>query len=186
MQRALRVGFVTADDVLLEALRVRDVVAVGRFPHHRWWEWRERPDDGAAVDEALHAVGMQGFAQRLFWTLSSGEKQRVWIAGGLAQSTPVLLLDEPTSHLDLRVAHDILGLLRRLARAGKTVVCVLHDVNDAAAYADRVALLGNGGLAAMDAPPAVLGSDVLEAVYRVPMQRVRLAEGSLRVFARER
>jgi iron complex transport system ATP-binding protein len=185
VQRALRVGFVTSDDVMLDALRVRDVVGIGRFAHHRWWEWRERPDDDAAVREALQAVAMEAFAERLFSTLSSGERQRVWIAMGLAQATPVLLLDEPTSHLDLRVAHRILALLRDLARGGKTIVCAIHDVNDAAAYAGRIALLGNGVLAALDTPDRVLESDVLEETYGVAMERVRLTGGGLRVFARD-
>lgn len=184
-QRALRVGFVTSDDVLLDALLVRDVVGIGRFAHHRWWEWRERPDDDQAVREALAAVHMETFADRLFSTLSSGERQRAWIAMGLAQDTPVLLLDEPTSHLDLRVSHQILALLRELSRAGKTIVCAIHDVNDAAAYADRIALLGDGRLAALDTPDRVLSSDVLEATYRVAMERVRLPNGSIRVFARD-
>lgn len=184
-QRALRVGFVTSDDVLLDALLVRDVVGIGRFAHHRWWQWRERPDDDQAVREALEAVQMEAFADRLFSTLSSGERQRAWIAMGLAQDTPVLLLDEPTSHLDLRVSHQILALLRELARAGKTIVCAIHDVNDAAAYADRIALLGDGRLAALDTPDRVLSSDVLETTYRVAMERVRLPNGSIRVFARD-
>ena len=76
----------------------------------------------------------------------------MWIALGLAQATPILLLDEPTSHLDVRVAHEILDLLRGLARDGKTVVCALHDLNEAAAYADRIALLGEGTLLDV-APP---------------------------------
>jgi ABC-type cobalamin/Fe3+-siderophores transport system ATPase subunit len=185
LQRALRVGFVTADDLLLDALRVRDVIGIGRFAHHRWWEWRERPDDGDAVREALAAVHMETFEQRLFSTLSSGERQRVWIAMGLAQATAVLLLDEPTSHLDLRVSHEILALLRELARGGKTIVCAIHDVNDAAAYADRIALLCDGRLAALDTPDRVLASDVLETTYRVAMERVRLPNGSIRVFARD-
>ena len=95
---------------------------------------------------------MERFARRLFSTLSAGERQRVWIALGLAQQTPILLLDEPTSHLDIRVAHEILDLLRGLARTGKTVVCALHDLNDAAAYADRIALLGDGTLLALPSP----------------------------------
>ena len=138
LERALRVAFVTSDEVLPDALRVRDVVAIGRFPHHRWWQWREDVLDGESVEAALEAVGIGRLADRLFSTLSSGERQRVWIALGLAQATPVLLLDEPTSHLDVRVAHEILGLLRKLARSGKTIACVLHDLNDAAAYADRI------------------------------------------------
>jgi len=185
-ERALRVGFVTSDEILLDALLVRDVVAIGRYPHHRWWEWQERPSDREAIDRALAAVDLEPLADRLVSTLSSGERQRVWIALGIAQETPVLLLDEPTSHLDVRVAHEILALLRDLARAGKTVVCVLHDLNDAATYADRIALLGCGGLLALESPDTVLASDLLERTYGVAMERVTLPDGRLRVFARER
>ena len=181
-ERARRVALVTSDEVLLDALRVRDVVAIGRFPYHRWWEWRERDDDDDAVDRALSAVGITAFGQRSFATLSSGERQRVWIALGLAQATPVLLLDEPTSHLDVRVAHDILVLLRALANDGKTVVCALHDLNEAAAYADRIALLGDGSLLCADRPDAVLASDLPERAYGIAMERVRLDDGRLRVF----
>jgi len=184
-QRALHVGFVTSDEVLLDALTARDVVAIGRYPHHRWWQWDERPADRDAIDGALAAVGLESLAHRLVSTLSSGERQRVWIALGLAQETPILLLDEPTSHLDVRVAHEILALLRDLAHAGKTVVCVLHDLNDAAAYADRIALLGCGALLALEPPDAVLSSDLLERTYGVAMERVTLPSGGVRVFARE-
>jgi ABC-type cobalamin/Fe3+-siderophores transport system ATPase subunit len=184
MERALRVGFVTSDDVLLDALRVRDVVGIGRFPHHRWWQWNALESDEASVSRALDDVGAAELSERLFSTLSSGERQRVWIALGLAQETPVLLLDEPTTHLDVRVAHEILGLLRALARGGKTVVCVLHDVNEAAAYADRIALLGQGTLLCAGPPDAVLSGDVLEKSYGISMERVRLPGGALRVFAK--
>lgn len=183
-QRALRVGFVTSDEVLPDALLVRDVVAIGRFPHHRWWQWRERPQDDAAVERAMDGLGIAPLSQRFFATLSSGERQRAWIALGLAQETPSLLLDEPTSHLDVRVAHEILALLRALARSGKTVVCVLHDLNDAAAYADRIVLLGEGRLLCADPPEAVLKSDLLERTYGIAMERVRLDNGQLRVFSR--
>jgi iron complex transport system ATP-binding protein len=183
-QRALRVALVTSDDILFEALRVRDVVAIGRYAHHRWWQWQRRDDDDSSVNRALAAVGVEALCERLFWTLSSGERQRVWIALGLAQETPVLLLDEPTSHLDLRAAHEILGLLRTLAREGKTVVCAIHDVNDAAAYADRIALLGDGRLATIDRPDAVLSSGLLEIVYQISMERVRSSDGGIRVFAK--
>ena len=184
MERALRVALVAGDDVLLDALRVRDVVAIGRFPHHRWWQWHERLADHEAVDRALDAVGIGTFSERFFATLSSGERQRVWIALGLAQETPVLLLDEPTSHLDVRVAHDILALLRSLASAGKTVVCALHDLNEAAAYADRVALLGDGRLLCAGTPESMLAGDLPERAYGIAMERVRLADGRLRVFTR--
>jgi ABC-type cobalamin/Fe3+-siderophores transport system ATPase subunit len=185
LERALRVALVAADEVLLDALRVRDVVAIGRYPHHRWWQWHERDDDDTAIDGAIAAVGLDALSERLFSSLSSGERQRVWIALGLAQETPVLLLDEPTSHLDVRVAHEILSLLRALARTGKSIVCVLHDLNDAAAYADRIALLGCGRLLEIGKPDDVLAGDAIERAYGLPMQRVRLDDGRLRIFARE-
>lgn len=183
-ERARLVAFVTSDDVLLDALRVRDVVAIGRYAHHHWWDWRAHPDDERAIDDALSAVDATPLQERLFATLSSGERQRAWIALGLAQATPVLLLDEPTSHLDVRVAHEMLSLLRKLARAGKTVIGVLHDLNDAAAYADRIALLGEGRLLALDVPDRVLASPLIERTYGLPMERVHLDAGRLRIFAR--
>ncbi len=184
--RAKLVALVTSDEILLDALLVRDVVSIGRFPYHRWWEWRERSSDETAVARALSAVRIEPFAGRLFSTLSAGERQRVWIALGLAQETPIVLLDEPTSHLDVRVAHDILALLRGLAQAGKSVVCALHDVNEAAAYADRIALLGEGSLLAIAPPEEILTGTLLERAYGIAMEPVRLPDGRLRVFARER
>ncbi len=186
LDRARLIALVTSDEVLLDALLVRDVVSIGRFPYHRWWEWRERSSDEAAVARALSAVRIDQFAERLFSTLSAGERQRVWIALGLAQDTPIVLLDEPTSHLDVRVAHEILALLRGLARAGKSVVCALHDVNEAAAYADRIALLGEGTLLAIAPPEELLTGSLLERAYGIAMEHVRLPDGRLRVFARER
>jgi iron complex transport system ATP-binding protein len=180
-QRARSIAFVTSDDAMTEMLRVRDVVAIGRYAHHRWWEWRATDRDDEAVRRALEAVHLQSDADRSFVTLSSGERQRAWIAMGLAQETPVLLLDEPTSHLDVRVAHEILSLLRGLARAGRTIVCVLHDLNDAAAYADRLMLLGCERMLACDVPAAVLSPALVESAYGIAVQRVDTAHGP-RVF----
>lgn len=181
-QRARRVSLVASDDVLLDALCVRDVVTIGRFAHHRWWQWHERPDDRAAIARALDATDIAALTERQFSTLSSGERQRVWIALGLAQETPVLLLDEPTSHLDVRVAHEILALLRAVAAEGRTIVCVLHDLNDAATYADRIALLGDRRLLCVGPPDTVLAGDWPERAYGIAMERVRLDDGSLRIF----
>lgn len=184
--RARRIAFVTGDEVFLDAMSVRDVASIGRFAHHRWWEWSRRESDARAVDRALRSVGMERLADRLFSTLSAGERQRVWIALGIAQETPVMLLDEPTSHLDVRVAHEILALLRRLAREGKTIVCALHDLNETAAYADRVALLDGGRLRAFGAPEELLRPGLLESVYGIAIERVRLDDGTVRIFVRER
>lgn len=181
-ERARAIAFVTSDDAMIETLRVRDVVAIGRFPHHPWWEWSANAQDDVAIDRALFAVSLHHEQHRLLSTLSSGERQRVWIAMGLAQETPVLVLDEPTSHLDVRVAHEILALLRNLASEGRTIVCVLHDLNDAAAYADRLMLLGCERMLAFDVPGRVLAPELIERAYGIAMTRVETPEGP-RVFA---
>ena len=178
-----RVAVVTSDDAPVEGLSARDVVASGRYRFRRWWQWTENAGDEAAIDAALSAVGMDAFAERRFETLSSGERQRVWIALALAQQTPVLLLDEPTSHLDVRVAHEILALLRAQARAGRTIVCAMHDINDAATYADRLMLLGDGQMLAYDRPERVFTGELLERAYGIPMEIVRAASGAPRAFA---
>lgn len=183
LERAHRIALVTSDDAPVEGLSVREVTASGRYPFHRWWEWSESPRDEAATSEALEAVGMGAFAGRRFETLSSGERQRIWIALALAQEAPVLLLDEPTSHLDVRVAHEILQLLRAQARAGRTIVCAMHDINDAATYADRLMLLGDGKMLAYDPPDRVFTAGLLERAYGIPMEIVRAASGAPRAFA---
>ncbi|HEV7180867.1 MAG TPA: ABC transporter ATP-binding protein [Candidatus Baltobacteraceae bacterium] len=180
-ERAQRIAFVTADDALIDALSVREVVAMGRFPHHRWWEWNPLPGDERAVDDALRAVRMEDYGERLFSTLSTGERQRVWIAMGVSQEAPVLVLDEPTSHLDVRVAHEILVLLRGLSRRGTTVLCALHDLNDAAAYADRLMLLGCEELLAFGAPAAVLQPALVERAYGIAMEAITTPHG-IRIF----
>lgn len=179
--RARAIGFVTSDDTLTEALRVRDVVGIGRFPHHAWWQWNVLPQDERAIEDALDSVHMRDCGERLFSTLSSGERQRIWIAMGLAQESPVLFLDEPTSHLDVRIAHEILALLRRLAHDGRLIVSVLHDLNDAAAYADRIMLLGCERMLALDAPDRALDTSLLELAYGIAVERVATSRG-LRVF----
>ena len=180
--RARPIALVTSDEAMLTSLRVREVVAIGRYPHHAWWQWNATPRDDEAIATALHDVHLEAEADRLFATLSSGERQRAWIAMGLAQETPILLLDEPTSHLDVRIAHEILALLRDLARAGRTVLCVLHDLNDAAAYADRLMLLGEGTMLACDVPEHVLQPGLIERAYGIAVERIDTAHGP-RVFA---
>jgi iron complex transport system ATP-binding protein len=182
--RARCIAHIAGDDLFIDRLTVRDVVAMGRYAHHQWWEWSADAADERAIAGALDAVHMQAFARRRFDTLSSGERQRIWLALALAQEAQVLLLDEPTSHLDVRVAHDILRLLRAQAQSGKSVVCVLHDVNEAIAFADRVLLLGCGRMLAFDSPERIAESGLLEQAYGIAMESVRLPSGALRVFPR--
>lgn len=164
------------------SVSVREAVETGRFAHHSWWDWRRTDDDAAAADAALRRVRLDALADRPFDSLSSGEQQRAWIALTLAQGAGVLLLDEPTSHLDVRYAHEILDLLLAVAREGATVVAVLHDLNEAAAYADRVALLGLGTMLGYGPPREQLEPGALERAYGVRFVAVEAA-GMRRVFA---
>jgi|GEM_PF-1007535 len=185
-ERATRAAFVTAEETVFEHLAVREVVAMGRLAHAKWWRWTRNPNDEAAIDTAIASVGMRDMADRDVATLSAGERQRAWIALGLAQETPILLLDEPTSHLDVRVAQEILQLLVRLARGGKTILCALHDLNEASAYADRIALLSERQLLAIATPQRLLGTELIERAYGIALDRINLADGTPRVFARPR
>lgn len=181
-ERAKLIAHIAGDDVFLDQLTVRDVVATGRYAHHRWWQWHEEALDHTSISQALRDVRMEAFQTRRFDTLSSGERQRIWLALGLAQEARILLLDEPTSHLDIRVAHEILALLRAQVASGKTVVCVLHDINEAAEFADRVLLLRHGGVVAFDTPDRVLTPPLLLEAYGIEMELIRTPLGALRVF----
>ena len=180
--RAHKIAYLATDDLFDEALLVRDVIASGRYAHRVWWRWDESPDDRAAIEAAMDAVRMAPFAGRRFATLSSGERQRVWIAMALAQEAPILLLDEPTGHLDVRVADAILALLRERARAGTTILCAIHDLNEAAAFADRMLLFGCEKMLACMPPDDLFASSHLEAAYGIPMHPIALPDGRLRVF----
>ncbi|WP_438294150.1 heme ABC transporter ATP-binding protein [Streptomyces sp. HUAS TT7] len=144
-----------------------EVVRMGRAP----WAGTVREDeDEAVVAEAMAATEVTGFAGRPFDALSGGERARVALARVLAQRAPVLLLDEPTAALDLRHQELVLRICRERARAGDAVVVVLHDLGLAAAYADRVAVLHEGRIAAEGPPREVLGAELIGRVYRQPVE----------------
>lgn len=162
-------------------LRVDAVVALGLLPHAgRLSAAAER----AAVGAALRAVGAEALAGRDATTLSGGERQRVHLARCLAQLSPgpeagarYLLLDEPTSALDLRHQAEVLAQARALSRAGTGVLAVLHDLNMAAAWADRVAVLDGGRLRALGAPAAVLCPSLLSCVWGCAIESLPRADG---------
>ncbi|MEV0018921.1 heme ABC transporter ATP-binding protein [Streptomyces tendae] len=146
---------------------VEEVVRMGRAP----WAGGDREDeDEAAVTEAMARTEVTGFADRPFSALSGGERARVALARVLAQRAPLLLLDEPTAALDLRHQELVLRLCRERARAGDAVVVVLHDLALAAAYADRVALLRSGRIAAGGPPAEVFAEGLLSEVYDQPVE----------------
>jgi ferric hydroxamate transport system ATP-binding protein len=148
-------------------LTVRDVVEFGRYPYRGRWG-RPDPDGTAAVDRALALTGVDGLADRGADHLSGGQLQRVWLASCLAQETGVLLLDEPTTYLDLRYQVELLDLIRDLADDhGIAVGVVLHDLDQAAAVADRITLLEAGRIVADGPPEDVLTPERLTAVYGI-------------------
>ncbi|MER7486061.1 ABC transporter ATP-binding protein [Streptomyces sp. NPDC126497] len=151
-------------------LSVRDVVEFGRYPHRGRWGGTD-PGGRAAVDRALALTGVAELAERGAEHLSGGQLQRVWLAGCLAQETGVLLLDEPTTYLDLRYQVELLDLMRDLAdEHGIAVGVVLHDLDQAAAVADRIVLLAAGRVVAEGPPEDVLTPERLTEVYGIRIE----------------
>ena len=141
---------------------VRQVIEMGRAP---WLGTLQSDDDETAIEAALAEADVAGLAERAFPTLSGGERARASLARVLAQTTPILLLDEPTAALDLRHQEEVLRIARRRATAGGAVVAVLHDLSLAAAYADEIAMIHRGRLVALGAPADVLTAERVAEVY---------------------
>ncbi|MGW0391049.1 ABC transporter ATP-binding protein [Streptomyces sp. NPDC003042] len=169
---ARRMGLLPQQPVTPEAITVESLVRLGRFPHQRMLSpWSKA--DQAAVEEALERTGTAALRDQPVDQLSGGQRQRAWIALALAQDTELLLLDEPTTFLDLRHQLDVLNLVADLhAEAGRTVVMVLHDLGQAARYADHLVVLDAGKLAAAGPPAEVLTAELVESVFQVPCRVV--------------
>jgi iron complex transport system ATP-binding protein len=148
-------------------LTVRQLVSFGRFPHSGG---RLTAEDHAKVDDALEFLDLAPLAARFLDELSGGQRQRAYVAMVLAQDTDYLLLDEPLNNLDVRHAVSMMKQLRRAAdELGRTVVIVIHDVNFAAAYADHVVVMVDGGVHRAGPPSEVITSEVLTEVFRTPV-----------------
>ncbi|MEW6152946.1 MAG: ABC transporter ATP-binding protein [Actinomycetota bacterium] len=162
---ATRLGILPQSPVAPEGLTVADLVARGRNPHQRWLQqWS--PDDEAAVSAALEATATVELADRPVDELSGGQRQRAWIAMALAQGTPIMLLDEPTTFLDMAHQVEILDLLARLNRdEGRTIVIVLHDLNQACRYAHHLVAMVDGAIAAEGSPAEVVTEAMVERVF---------------------
>ncbi|CCH29609.1 ABC transporter ATP-binding protein [Actinosynnema sp. NPDC047251] len=158
-------GILPQGPVAPEGITVADLVGRGRYPHQGWFRrWNRRDDQ--AVAEALAATDTLEVADRPVEELSGGQRQRVWIAMALAQRTDLLLLDEPTTYLDLTHQVEVLDLLTDLNRdRGTTVVVVLHDLNLACRYADHLVAMRAGEIVAQGPPADVLTEDVIERVF---------------------
>jgi iron complex transport system ATP-binding protein len=162
---ARQIGILPQGPVAPDGLTVRELVSLGRYPYQNWWR-QNSAHDKQAIEMSLLTAGVAEWAERAVDTLSGGQKQRAWIAMALAQETDVLLLDEPTTFLDLAHQVEVLDLLWKLNRdQGRTVVMVLHDLNQASRYSDHIVMLSAGAVFAQGAPKAVIREDNIRRVF---------------------
>ncbi len=156
-----------------EGLSVEELVSYGRFPFRRGLAGLSQ-EDRAIIDEALRLTGMTGLRARPIGGLSGGQRQRAWISMALAQATPLLLLDEPTTFLDMAHQLEVLQLMERLnATEGKTVVMVLHDLNHAARFADHLVAIKAGQVVAAGSPETLMTPELIREVFGVDAEVVK-------------
>jgi iron complex transport system ATP-binding protein len=162
---AKRLGILPQSPTAPEGLTVRELVAQGRYPHQNWFQqWSK--DDELFTEQALEITGMTELGDRPLDSLSGGQRQRAWIAMALAQNTEILLLDEPTTFLDLAHQVEVLDLLYDLNQTkGCTIVMVLHDLNQACRYADYLIVMHQGNIYAQGTPATTLTESVVSEVF---------------------
>ncbi len=150
-----------------DGIQVKDLVSRGRYPYQKLFQqWS--PEDEQAVIEAMQLTDTEHLAERLIEELSGGQRQRVWIAMVLAQQTPILFLDEPTTYLDIAHQIDLLELCRDLNRRKNfTIVAVLHELNQAFRYADHIILMSEGKIEAQGAPKQIVSSQTIKQVFNL-------------------
>jgi iron complex transport system ATP-binding protein len=164
-------------------LKVEEIVLLGRFPHLSTFQLAPRREDFAAVDEALRVVGIEELRGRPVDELSGGERQAVFIAAAMAQEAELLVLDEPTLHLDARHQSDLAGLLQRLKEVtDRTVVLATHDLNLASLLGDRLLALAGGKVLATGRPAEILRPELLERLFRARFEIVRGGERPITVL----
>lgn len=164
---ARKIGLLSQENVSPDSLTVSDLAAHGRYPHRGFFD-AVTDDDKAAIDRAIELAGVEHLREREMGSLSGGQKQLAWIAMVLAQETDILLLDEPTTFLDLHHQLEVMDIVETLKTDSETtVVLVLHDINQAARYADHMLALENGEIYARGLPVNVVTEDLLEDVFGV-------------------
>ena len=159
-------------------LTVYQLVSLGRTPHQPWWQWELDGEDRQKVEEALAETQIEGFRDRPVTQLSGGERQRAFLALALAQDPKVLLLDEPTTYLDINYQLQLLELLKRLNQERRLAIAtVLHDINLAVRYSDRLALVKQGKLYTVGTPTDVLTPEALAQVFGVEVAVIETPVG---------
>lgn len=147
------------------AFTVREVVAMGRYPHQRWFS-RESAEDARTIEEAMNLADVITLSRRSMQELSGGERQRVFLAMAFAQNPQVLLLDEPTAHLDINYQIQIMNIIQRQAKRQVTVLAAIHDLNLAAQYSHKIGLLHEGRWLALGSPMDVLTEGNIRKAFR--------------------
>lgn len=162
---AKKLGLLPQSAIAPDGIKVMDLVARGRFPHQKWFQpWSE--EDQKSVESAMQATGIAEFAQHNVDQLSGGQRQRVWVAMALAQQTPLLLLDEPTTYLDIAHQIELMDLFQDLNRLqGHTLVAVLHDLNHACRYADHLIVMKAGKIIATGSPKKIVTEALIKEVF---------------------
>lgn len=164
---AKKLAFVSQNNEIPEDITVYDFIMYGRIPHKKWYEIYN-DEDRNIVDWAIKICHLEKFKERKVMSLSGGERQKVWIAMVLAQKTEILLLDEPTTYLDICHQFEIMELVKMLNRdLGITIIMVLHDINQAAQYSDKIIVLKDGKKFKEGKPLDVLTPELIREVYRV-------------------
>lgn len=163
-------------------IRVETLVLHGRFPY-MGYPRRYREEDRTAARNAMQWAGVAHLQDRNVSTLSGGERQKVYIAMLLAQGTPIVLMDEPTTYLDISHKFDVIRLVQEMKQAGKTVVMVLHDLDLALQYADRIILMQDGKIRICGTAEAVFSSGLLEEVFHVHPGKLETPQGSRYYFS---
>ncbi|MDR5011911.1 ABC transporter ATP-binding protein [Agrobacterium tumefaciens] len=160
-------GLLPQSSVTPGGITVADLVARGRYPHQSFFRQWSKADEEAVV-KAMEATRVTDLSDRLVDELSGGQRQRIWVAMLLAQETPILLLDEPTTFLDIAHQIELLDLLADLNRHGRTVVAVLHDLNHACRYASHLIAMKDGAIVAEGKPSAIVTEKLVEDVFGLP------------------
>ncbi|WP_407977197.1 ABC transporter ATP-binding protein [Brucella pseudogrignonensis] len=166
-ETARRLGLLPQSSIAPDGITVADLVARGRYPHQSFLrQWSKADED--AVLAALAATRATELSGRLVDELSGGQRQRVWVAMVLAQETPILLLDEPTTFLDIAHQIELLDLLADLNERGRTIIAVLHDLNHACRYATHLIAIKDGAVLAEGAPADIVDAELVERVFGLP------------------
>ena len=180
LARARTVAYLPQEVLPPEGYTVQEVVLLGRFPHQRWWTLPGE-QDRKMVDEALERMGVAQLRDRVYQSLSGGEQQAVLLAGILAQQSSLLLLDEPGKGLDVHHLATFSQRLKRLARAGRGILCITHDLNLASRFADVIYLLSDGKIRAQGRPEQVLTQALVAKSYGSDVEVTRDARSGLPV-----